>query len=195
MPNVSTEDRPDPIAGIMEVTQNAESELRDRDRLLGRTLVIGRAYLASAVLIVLLAVSLALPHSEGVRGFDVLFFTDVSREQYTTLPSHLFVLLYSVGTIGFGAVMIMTQKWWAAGIAWSATCVSAVYGVLAIWLRQSGRGPNPDVQDFGAPGIGLYLSWFIVFALVIMLASVLWARTPEQIQLEENARHGDGGQA
>ena len=189
---MSTDDRPDPIAGIMEVTRNAESEMRDRDRVLGRTLVIGRAYLASAVLIVLLAVALALPHSEGVRGLDVLFFTDVAREQYTTLPSHLFVLLYSVGTVAFGAAMIMTQKWWAAGIAWSATCVSAVYGVLAIWLRQSGRGPNPDVQDFGGPGIGLYLSEIIVFALVITLASVLWARTPEKITLEENARHGDG---
>ena len=192
MPHVSTDERPDPIAGIMEVTRNAESEMRDRDRVLGRTPVIGRAYLASAVLIVLLAVALALPHSEGVRGLDVLFFTDVAREQYTTLPSHLFVLLYSVGTIAFGAAMIMTQKWWAAGIAWSATCVSAVYGVLAIWLRQSGRGPNPDVQDFGGPGIGLYVSEIIVFALVITLASVLWARTPEQITLEENARHGDG---
>ena len=70
--------------------------------------------------------------------------------------------------------------------------MSAVYGVLAIWLRQSGRGPNPDVQDFGGPGIGLYVSEIIVFALVITLASVLWARTPEQITLEENARHGDG---
>ena len=192
MPHVSTDERPDPIAGIMEVTQNAESELRARDRVLGRTLVIGRAYMASAALIVLLAVALALPHSEGVRGFDVLFFTDAADEQYTTLPSHLFVLLYSVGTIAFGAVMILSQKWWAAGIAWGATCISAVYGVLAIWLRQSGRGPNPDVQDFGGPGLGLYLSELLVFALVITLASVLWSRTPEQLTLEENARHGDG---
>ena len=105
MPHVSTDDdRRDPIAGIMEVTRNAESELRSKDRILGRTLVIGRAYLASAVLIVLLAAALALPHSDGVRGFDVLFFTDVAREQYTSLPSHLFVLLYSVGGIVFGVI-------------------------------------------------------------------------------------------
>lgn len=193
MPHVSTDDdRRDPIAGIMEVTRNAESELRSKDRILGRTLVIGRAYLASAVLIVLLAAALALPHSDGVRGFDVLFFTDVAREQYTSLPSHLFVLLYSVGTIVFGAVMILTQKWWAAGIAWSTACVAAVYGVLAIWLRQSGRGPNPDFQDFGGPGFGLYLSELLVLALIVTLAAVLWSRTPEQRRLEEDARHGDG---
>jgi hypothetical protein len=188
MPHVSTDDRPDPIAGIMEVARNADSELRRKDRVLGRTLVIGKAYLASAVLIVLLAGALALPHSEGVRGLDVLFFTDVAREQQTSLPSHVFVLLYSVGTIVFGAMMILTQKWWAAGIAWGASCISMVYGVLAIWLRQSGRGPNPDFQDFGAPGIGLYLSEILVVALVLTLAGVLFARIPEQYDLEDSAR-------
>ncbi|HMT50748.1 hypothetical protein [Dietzia sp. UBA5065] len=191
MPHVSIEDRPDPIAGIMDVTRNAESELRRRDRALGRTLVIGKAYLASAVLIVLLAAALALPHSAGVRGLDVLFFTEVAREQETSLPSHVFVLLYSVGTIVFGAMMILTQKWWAAGIAWGASCVAAVYGVLAIWLRQSGRGPNPDFPQFGAPGIGLYLSEILVLALVMTLAGVLFARVPEQFDVEESARHGD----
>ena len=191
MPRVSNDDRPDPIAEIMEATRTAESDLHRRDKMLGRTIVVGRAYLASAVLIVLLAASLALPHSEGVRGLDVLFVTDVAREQQTSLPSHVFVLLYSAGTILFGAVMILTQKWWAAGIAWSATCVAAVYGVLAIWLRQSGRGPNPDFQDFGAPGIGLYLSEILVVILIAVLAAVLWTRTPEQRALEESARHGD----
>lgn len=192
MPHVSTEDRPDPIAGIMEVTRNAESEMRRQDRILGRTLVIGRAYLASTVLIVLLAVLLLLPHSAGVRGFDVLFFTDVAQEQQTSLPSHIFVLLYSVGTIFFGGVMILTQKWWAAGIAWSATCVAAVYGVLAIWLRQSGRGPDPDFQGFGAPGVGMYLSEILLVLLIGTLAGVLWARTPEQLELEEVTRKVKG---
>src|SRR5699024_5865577 len=103
-----------PIQGIREVTAAAESEMRARDRRLGRTLVIGKGYLASAVLLFLLAGALALPHSAGVRGFDVLFFTDVAQQQQTSLPSHIFVLLYSVGTILFGALMIMTQKWWAA---------------------------------------------------------------------------------
>ena len=143
------------------------------------------------VLIVLLAGALSLPHSAGVRGLDVLFFTDVASEQETSLPSHLFVLLYSVGTILFGGIMVITQRWWAAGIAWGASCVAVVYGVLAIWLRQSGRGPNPDFVGFGAPGIGMYLSEFLVFALALTLAGVLWARTPEQRTLEEAARAGD----
>lgn len=192
MSHVSNDDRPDPIVGIMEVTQKADSELRRKDRVLGRTIIVGRPYLASTVLIVVLAGLLLLPHSEGVRGFDVLFFTEAAADQRTSLPSHIFVLLYSVGTIGFGAVMILTQKWWAAGIAWSATCVSAVYGILAIWLRQSGRGPDPDFQGFGAPGLGMYLSEIVLFLLIGTLAGVLWTRTPEQRELEEEARHGDG---
>lgn len=191
MPHVSTDDRPDPIEGILEVTRSAESEMRRKDQMLGRTLVIGKAYLASTVLIVLLVVALLLPHSSGVRGLDVLFFTEVAGEQQTSLPSHLFVLIYSVGTILFGGIMVITQKWWAAGIAWGASCVAAVYGVLAIWLRQSGRGPNPDFVGFGGPGIGIYLSEILVIALALTLAGVLWARVPEQHTLEETARTGD----
>lgn len=183
-------DRPDPIKGILEVTRAAESDAREKDRLLGRALVIGRPYLASAALVALLAAALVLPHSAGVRGLDVLFFSEAASAQQTSLPSHIFVLLYSVGSILFGAVMILTQKWWAAGIAWSASCVAAVYGVLAIWLRQSGRGPNPDFVGFGGPGIGLYLSELLVLALVGTLGAVLWARTPEQRDLEQITRGG-----
>lgn len=191
MSHVSTDDRPDPIQGIMDATTATESEMRDRDRRLGRTLVIGRPYLISAVLVFLLAGALALPHSDGVRGFDVLFLTDVAQEQQTSLPSHIFVLLYSVGTIVFGALMIMTQKWWAAGIAWGASCIAVVYGVLAIWLRQSGRGANPDFEDFGAPGIGMYVSQLLVFGLALSLAGVVFARTSEQKDLQEAARENE----
>lgn len=190
MPHVSTDDRPDPIAEIHAETARVESDLRNKDRLLGRNLVVGRAYLAATVLIVLLAGALALPHSDGVRGLDVLFFTDAAGDQQTSLPSHVFVLLYSVGTILFGAVMILTQKWWAAAVAWSATCVAAVYGVLAIWLRQSGRGPDPDFVGFGGPGIGLYVSEILVLLLVGVLAVVLWGKSSEQRDLEDTARQG-----
>lgn len=187
---MSSDDRPDPIEGILNVTRAAESEARAKDRILGSTLVVGRAYLASAVLIVILAGALALPHSSGVRGLDVLFFTDVAGQQETSLPSHVFVLLYSAGTILFGGVMILTQKWWAAGIAWSTSCVAAVYGVLAIWLRQSGRGPDPDFVGFGGPGVGIYLSELLVLALVAVLGAVLWGRSPEQRTHEQNTRGG-----
>lgn len=190
MHHVSTDDRPDPIEGIMEVTEAAESDIRDKDRALGRTLVIGRAYLLSAVLVVLLAASLAFPHSDGVRGFDVLFFTEVAQQQQTSLPSFVFVLLCSVGSILFGGIMVMTQKWWAAAITWGSSCVAVIYGMLAIWLRQSGRGPNPDFEGFGGPGIGIYLSVILVLALALALAGVVWARVPEQRSVEESAREG-----
>src|SRR5699024_9961329 len=190
MHHVSTDDRPDPIEGIMEVTEAAESDIRDKARALGRTRVIGRACLVSAVLCVLLAASLAVPHSDGVRGFDVLFFTEVAQQQQTSLPSFVFVLLCSVGSILFGGIMVIAQKWWAAAIAWGSSCVAVVYGMLAIWLRQSGRGPNPDFEGFGGPGIGIYLSVILVLALALALAGVVWARVPEQRSVEESAREG-----
>ena len=184
------DDRRDPIAGILDVTRAAESREREKDKLLGRKLVIGRAYFASAVLVVLLAAALALPHSRGVLGFDVLFNTAAAQQQQTTLPSHVFVFVYSAGTIVFTAVMILSQRWWAAGIAWCTACVASVYGVLAIWLRQSGRGPDPDFLDFGGPGIGIYVSEILVLALAVTLGLVLWSKTPEQRRLEQRTRGG-----
>lgn len=184
------DDRPDPIEGILHVTGEAESRAREHDRLLGQQLVVGRAYLLSAVLLVALAAALALPHSQGVTGFDVLFGTDVARAQETSAPSRVFVTIYSAGTILFGAVMVLTQRWWAAGIAWCASCVATVYGVLAIWLRQSGRGPNPDFVGFGGPGAGIYLSEILCLALAIVLGVVLWSKTPEQRDLEARTRGG-----
>jgi len=178
----------DPIEGILDVTRAAESEARDTDRLLGSTLVVGRAYLVSAVLIVLLAAALALPHSTGVLGFDVLFGTETANAQETSLPSRVFVTLYSVGTIVFGVAMILTQRWWAAGVAWCATCIAAVYGLLAIWLRQSGRGPDADFVGFGGPGIGIYVSELLVLVLAVTLGLVLWSRSPEQRVHEKRLR-------
>lgn len=184
----SSSERPDPIAGILEVTNQAEDRQRTRDKKLGTQLYVGRSYLLAGALIVLLATTLIMPHSQGVLGIDVLLRTEVAAEQQTSLPSFIFVLLYTVGTVGFGGLMILTQKWWAAGVAWGATCIAGVYGMLAIWLRQSGRGADPNMVDFGPPAFGIYTAWICVLVLAIVLAVVLWTKTPEQRELEEERR-------
>lgn len=184
----SYSERPDPIEGILDVTSQAEERERARDKKLGTQLHIGRSYLVASALIVLLATTLIMPHSQGVLGIDVLLNTEVAQQQQTSLPSFIFVLFYTVGTVGFGSIMLLTQKWWAAGVAWGTTCIAAVYGMLAIWLRQSGRGANPDAVDFGPPSFGIYTAWLCVLALAVVLAVVLWTKTPQQRALEDEVR-------
>lgn len=178
----------DPIQQVRETLEEAKLESKKTDAFWAGRVEVGRPFLVALVLIVLLAGTQLLPHSEGVSGLDVLFWTEAAQEQEISLPSRVFVTLFSIGVIIFGALTIFTQRWWAAGIAWCTSCVSAVYGVLAIWLRQDGRGPNPDVQDFGAPGVGIYLSEVLVIALAITFSILLWSKSEKQLEAEELVR-------
>lgn len=182
------DDRPDPIAQIRDTVEEAKLASHHVDSFWGTRIVIDKAFLISLVLIVVLALAQLLPHSDGVRGFDVLFWTDAARQQETSMPSRVFVTLAAVGTILFGIITIMTQRWWAAAIAWGTTCIASVYGVLAIWLRQDGRGPDPDFQNFGRPGIGLYLSVIFLVLLSFSLGSMLWTKSPQQLDAERAVR-------
>gem|GEM_PF-2989787 len=168
--------------------EDAKLRSRKNDALWASRVVVGRPLLVALVLVILLAAVQLLPHSAGVRGFDVLFYTDVAREQQVSLPARVFVTLICAGSVLFGVVTVFTQRWWAAGIAWCATCVAAVYGVLAIWLRQDGRGPNPDSTDFGAPQIGIYLSELLVLALAVTLSILLWVKSDQQKAAELEVR-------
>lgn len=180
--------RPDPIEQVELTVENAASATRRVDAFWASRVVVGPALLVALVLVVILGAVQLLPHSQGVRGFDVLFYTSVAQEQQVSLPSRIFVTLLSAGTVLFGAITVITQRWWAAGIAWCATCVAAIYGVLAIWLRQDGRGPNPDATDFGAPAIGIYLSEVLVIALAITFSVILWVKSDQQKEAEAEVR-------
>lgn len=182
------DNRQDPIQQVRTTLEEAKLESREADAFWAGRVEVGRPFLVALVLIVLLAGLQLLPHSEGVSGLDVLFWTQAAQDQELSLPSRVFVTLFSVGVIVFGAVTIFTQRWWAAGIAWCTSCVSAVYGVLAIWLRQDGRGPNPDIQNFGGPGIGLYLSEILVVCLAVTFSILLWSKSEKQREAEELVR-------
>lgn len=182
------DDRLDPIQQVRSTLEEAKMESKKTDAFWAGRVEVGRSFLVALILIVLLAGAQLLPHSEGVSGLDVLFWTEAAQDQEISLPSRVFVTLFSVGVIVFGGLTIFTQRWWAAGVAWCASCVSAVYGILAIWLRQDGRGPNPDFQNFGAPGVGLYLSELFVIALAITFSILLWSKSEKQLEAEDLVR-------
>lgn len=181
-------ERPDPIRQVHNTVEEAKLASKQADAFWAGKIEVGKAYLVALVLVVFLALAQLLPHSVGVRGFDVLFWTEAAQAQQTSLPSRIFVTLLSAGTILFGVVMIMTQRWWAAGIAWGTTCIAAVYGLLAIWLRQDGRGPDPDFTDFGKPAIGIYVSWVLVLALAVTYGILLWSKSQGQRDAEQAVR-------
>lgn len=176
---------PDPISQIEAIVDSSQKERKALDKQLGSTIVMDKSFLLLAGAVLVVALCLVLEHSQGVRGLEALLYTDVAKAQQTTIASRIFLILSSVGVIGLGAATLITQKWVVACIAWAVSSISLVYGFLAMWLRQSARGANPDAEVFGGPAVGMYMAWFGVAVAVVALTTMVWKKSSAHQDLEK----------
>jgi hypothetical protein len=137
-----------------------------------------------AVLVVVLLASLALPHTGGAKGFDVLAGDDAALAEYIALPSRLFVWFALVFGVGFSTLALLTRRWVLAWIAVAGSAVATVFGMLAIWSRQTLPPDHPG----GGPGIGLVLGWITIAVLTFHWIRVVWSRTALLLEAEEQRR-------
>ena len=171
MPHVSTDKRPDPIAGIMEVTRNAESEMRDRDRVLGRTLVIGRAYLASAVLIVLLAVALALlstmtPETSLVVTGGYLFLLGAGIG--CALQLLVLIVQNALPDEQVGTATAANNFFREIGVSVGSALVGAAFTLRLTTLLDAGQPPASAYHDALTPVFGYLVPLMLVSAVALV---------------------------
>lgn len=144
----------------------------------------GARAMAVAGAVVLLLLSFSLPHTGVANGWDVLVSGDDAGIEAIALPSRIFVTL----AVAFGAVMSMlalvTRRWAVAWIALAGCALASVFGMLAVWSRQT-LAPNLDV---GGVGPGLLLGWFMVVFLTFHWLKVVWSRTVAQMDAEHERR-------
>ncbi|MBM4494195.1 hypothetical protein GS436_15535, partial [Rhodococcus hoagii] len=86
----------------------------------------------------------------------------------------------------FSILALVTRRWVLAWVALAGTAVSTVFGMLAIWSRQT--LPVADASGAG-PGIGLILGWITVIVLTFHWLKVVWTRTAMQLAAEEARRN------
>lgn len=146
----------------------------------------GARAMVVAVAVFALLLSLALPHAGTARGFDVLLNTEASTIEHIGLPSRLFVAFIAVFGIGFSLMALMTRRWVLAWIAVAGSAVASVFGVLAIWHRQT---PGLDNYVGAGPGIGLVLGVLAVMTLTFHWVRVVWSRTAMHLAAEEQRRN------
>lgn len=142
-----------------------------------------RALVVAVGMLALLG-TFALPHTGSAKGWDVLVGNDVALAEDIALPSRVFVWLTLVFGIVIGMLALATRRWVLAWIAVAGTAVASVFGMLAIWSRQTLETGSPG----GGPGIGLVVGWILVMVLTFHWLHVVWQRTAVQLAAEEERR-------
>ncbi|BAH55780.1 hypothetical membrane protein (plasmid) [Rhodococcus opacus B4] len=152
--------------------------------------------MAVAVGVLVLLFSFTLAHTGTANGWEVLVSADDAGAEAVALPSRVFLTLAVV----FGAVMSMlaliTRLWVLAWLALAGCALASVFGMLAVWSRQT-VSPNLAVAGVGP---GLLLGWATVIVLTFHWLKVVWGRTVAQMDAEHERRrraadaeqYGDG---
>ncbi|MBJ8345018.1 hypothetical protein [Antrihabitans sp. YC2-6] len=138
-----------------------------------------------AVLVFLVLGALALPHTGDAKGYDVLAGDTIALDESIALPSRVFVWLSLVFGVGFSVLALVTRRWALAWIAVAGSAVATVFGMLAIWTRQTAQ-TNQVVG--GSIGAGLVVGWIAIALLTFHWIRVVWSKTALQLAAEDQRR-------
>jgi len=164
------------------------TDIEAAERRVAREIEPGPRAVVVAVLVFVLLGSFMLPHTGGVRGWDVLFGSHGAGAAAVALPSRVFAWLALVFGVGFSMLALMTRRWALAWVALAGSAIASAAGLLAVWSRQTAGAGHPG------PGIGLIVAWITVILLTFHWARVVWSRTIVQLAAEEQRRRVVGQQ-
>ncbi len=175
--NRQADNTPDPITEYQKDFEAAEKKIAGEIDPGIRAVVV-------AVCVLVLLLSFTLPHAGSANGWDVLVYAQPAVDEHIKITSRIFVWLALVFGGVFSILALVTRRWVLAWIALAGTAVSAVFGMLAIWSRQT----LPLGEHGAGPGIGLILGWITVMVLTFHWLKVVWSRTAMQLAAEEERR-------
>ena len=158
------------------------TEIEAAERRVAREIDPGARAVVVAILVFVLLGSFILPHTGGVRGWDVLFGSHGAGAAAIALPSRVFAWLALVFGVGFSMLALLTRRWALAWIALAGSAMASAAGLLAVWSRQTAAAGHPG------PGVGLIVAWITVILLTFHWARVVWSRTIVQLAAEEQRR-------
>lgn len=157
------------------------------ERKMAREIEPGRRAVFMAVLFLALLASFTLPHTGDIRGWDVLAGTGALAENNVSPVSRIFVWLALVFGVIASMMALMVRRWGLAWLAFAGTSVATVFGMLAIWSRQTIRA---DLAG-GGPGYGLVIAWVAVGLLAFSWLGVVWSQSTILLAAEERRRQAE----
>ncbi|MGB0972478.1 MAG: hypothetical protein ACPGVG_16190 [Mycobacterium sp.] len=167
-----------------------KGDLEAAERRVAREIDPGSKALTIAILVLVLLVTLVLPHAGGARGLDVVIGSDAAISNGIALPSRVFGWIALVFSVGFSMLALLTRRWALAWVALAGSAVGSFLGMLAVWSRQTAP------EGYPGPGVGLVLAWLAVIMLAYNWARVVLSRSELQLATEEQRRRkaADGQQ-
>lgn len=132
------------------------------------------------VAIIIAAFTLFLPWNGAVRGYDILMYTPAAQAAATATPERMFAWGLVLFVIVGGGALLALRFAKLAYVVWAFTCITAVYGMFAIWIRQS-RG----VGAGEAPGFGLWIAFASLLICAVIMTRVVFR--PSQSAAKELA--------
>ncbi|MGF7123359.1 hypothetical protein DEU38_104228 [Rhodococcus sp. AG1013] len=185
-----SENRPDRdgpgVPGVPDPMDEYQKDFEAAEKKVAGEIDPGMRAVVVAVCVLVLLLSFTLPHTGSVNGWDVLVGNQDAIDENIKLPSRIFVWMALVFGGVFSILALVTRRWVLAWIALAGTAVSAVFGMLAIWSRQT--LPATEASSSG-PGFGLVLGWITVIVLTFHWIKVVWSRTAVQLAAEEARRN------
>jgi hypothetical protein len=146
---------------VPEELAELEAEVADVPSRVERRIDPGTTAVGVSVGVLLVIVSLVLPWTGSVPGWEVL----AGSEWIGPLPRLFTFVAVGIGVLG--STLALSLRWWALGwVCAVGSGIGVVTGVWAIWSRQT-----MVFQGGTGPGFGLVLA---VLAMVLLVAC--WAR-------------------
>ena len=151
-----------------------------------------------AVLIFALLGSFALPHVGEAKGWEVISGSASAQHEAIAFTSEIFLWIALVFGGLLGILTLVTRRWALAWIVSAGTTIGIVFGVLAIWSRQTtsqklaGPGSSQEALDGAAhmagPGIGLIVMLILLILLTYTWLRVVWSKSALQFAAEQARR-------
>lgn len=151
-----------------------------------------------AVLIFALLGAFALPHVGAAKGWDVLSGGPASEAEAIAFTSKLFVWFSLIFGGLLGIITLITRRWALAWVVATGTTIGILFGVLAIWSRQTtsqalaGVGSSKEAlegaEHMAGPGIGLIVMLILMVVLTYTWLRVVWSKTSLQFAAEQERR-------
>lgn len=131
-----------------------------------------------ALAVVLYVAWLVLPHSAGIRGYEIITFSATARESMS-IAEFVFAILITLGVGVFTTLVLITRKAVFGLIGWMLVTVGFAYSLFMIWMR----GARADGAE-----VGMWLGIAAVTIATFSFALVALRRSPEQMAAEKQAR-------
>ncbi|MCW2721989.1 MAG: hypothetical protein QOG20_3679 [Pseudonocardiales bacterium] len=155
-----------PSGDLPEELTELNRELEGVTRRVEQRIEPGSTALKVSIAMLVLIVSLLLPWTGTIRGWQVLS----GIGSLGSLPQ-----LFTLTSLGFGLVVsslaLATRLWGLAWLAAAGCGVSVITGVWAIWSRQTGV-----LSGGTGPGIGLILALLTMIFLVACWVRIAFRR-------------------